>query len=148
MKTNYLNTIMRDITTFGGIVFFGFVMLLAVGFGEKRLLLSLFFGLIFSLAITVVIRLFYFKNRPSKQTYRNLIEKIDASSFPSWHSARAVFLCLLFVSYFNNNLLSVFLVVFAALVLYSRVYLRKHDWIDVIGGIVLGVVTYLVTFLF
>ena len=139
---------MRDITTFGGIVFFGFVILLAIGFGEMRLLLSLFFGLIFSLAITVVIRLFYFKNRPSKQTYHNLIEKIDASSFPSWHSARAVFLCLLFVNYFNNDLLSVILVLFSAAVLYSRIYLRKHDWIDVMGGIVLGVGTYLIILLF
>jgi membrane-associated phospholipid phosphatase len=146
-KTNFIHSIMRDTTAFGGIVFFGFVIMLSIAFGENQLLISLFFGLFFSLAVTVLIRLFYFKNRPNKQIYKNIIERMDASSFPSWHSARAVFLCLLFIDFFRKDSLSVFFVVFAALVLYSRIYLRKHDWLDVMGGVVLGVGTYLITLL-
>ena len=89
--------------------------------------------------VTVIIRLVYFKNRPDKFAYNNIIEKIDAASFPSLHAARTGFLTVFFVYYFNNMIISVILAVLALGVLYSRVYLRKHDIRDVLAGAVLGV---------
>ena len=90
----------------------------------------------------IVIRSIYTKNRPDKQEYKNYLEKIDALSFPSWHTARIVYLALIFSYLFNNNLLTLLFTLVAILVAYSRVYLKRHDYWDVLGGIVLGVVAF------
>ncbi|MBI2151801.1 phosphatase PAP2 family protein, partial [Candidatus Woesearchaeota archaeon] len=68
--------------------------------------------------------------------------KLDASSFPSWHTARALFLALIFSEKFNYFPLTVFLITITVIVAYSRLYLKKHDIIDVLGGIVLGGVSF------
>src|SRR3989344_7554998 len=102
-KNKYLDTIFRDITTFGGFVFYCITMLLALIFQEFTLLFQLLFGLFFTFIVIVLIRTFYFKNRTNKQEYDNFIDKIDASSFPSWHASRIVFLALIFNYFFNHN---------------------------------------------
>ncbi len=138
----YLPILFRDLTTFGGAIFYGLLVLLAFAFQQKNLALDLVLGFFISLAILVPIRLLYFKNRPQKQEYHHFLERIDASSFPSWHTARIVFIALTAIFYFNNTLLTITTSILALLVLYSRIYLRKHDWIDILGGIVLAGVTY------
>ena len=154
-KNKYLDTIFRDITTFGGFVFYCITMLLALIFQEFTLLFQLLFGLFFTFIVIVLIRTFYFKNRPNKQEYDNFIDKIDASSFPSWHASRIVFLALIFNYFFNHNTifnnndtknyLTLLFFITALLVAYSRIYLKKHDWKDILGGIVLGMVTFLLS---
>ena len=103
---------------------------------------TLFVGVILMYLFTIIIRLVYFKNRPDKFAYRNVIEKIDAASFPSLHAARTGFLSVFFAYYFNNISISVILAVLALGILFSRVYLRKHDFMDVLAGAVLGVLAY------
>ena len=154
-KNKYLDAIFRDITTFGGFVFYCLIMLLALIFQEFTLFFKLLFGIIFTTIVIVLIRTFYFKNRPNKQEYGNFIDKIDASSFPSWHTAKIVFLALIFNYFFSHNnifnnndtqnYLTLLFFITALLVAYSRIYLKKHDWKDVVGGIVLGMLTFLLS---
>ena len=131
----------RDVTAMGGLAA---SILLILLFISSPLLIPLIAGSILTAGIIVVIRIFYFKNRPEKETYNNFIERIDASSFPSLHSARIVFLAILFSVHFANQYLAILCTVVAALVSYSRIYLKKHDWIDVAGGVVVGIATYFI----
>ncbi len=146
-KNKYLESGFRDITTFGSFVFYCLIMLFTLIFQEFTLLFKLLFGIIFTTLVIVLIRTFYFKNRPNQQEYDNFIDKIDASSFPSWHTAKIVFLVLIFSNFFQNNYpyFTLFLFLAALLVAYSRIYLKKHDWKDVVGGTVLGMLTFLLS---
>lgn len=137
-----LHEFFRDITAMGG---FAASLLIILLFISSPLLIPLLVGSALTAGIIVLIRIFYFKPRPKKEDYANLLEKIDASSFPSLHAARIVFLTILFSVHFANQYLTILCTIVAILVAYSRIYLQKHDWIDVIGGIVVGVVAYFIT---
>ena len=142
MEKKYLDILFRDLTTFGGALFYALIVLLAFAFNQTALAVDLILGFLISLIILVPIRLFYFRDRPQKQTYSNFLERIDASSFPSWHTARIVLLAITAIFYFNNMLVNIISVVLAVLVGYSRIYLKKHDWMDLLGGLILAGVTY------
>ncbi len=132
----------RDLTALGGTVFYLLVLISTLLLDEKTVALKLIGGFLFSFLVVVLIRLFYFKNRPQKEKYHTFPERIEASSFPSWHTARALFLALLFGSVGQSVGIALFLIVLAVLVMYSRIFLKKHDGIDVLGGIVLGIITF------
>lgn len=137
----------KELTSLGGSVFYGLILLLTLLVGEIDLFIKLLIGYFFSLLIVILIRTFYFKNRPNKQKHQNYLEKIDASSFPSWHATRAIFLALLFSYFFVNRYVTTSLIIMALFVSYSRIKLKKHDWVDVLGGLILGIVTFLLVFL-
>ena len=139
---NLLKTQFRDLTTFGGIIFFAIILFITLIFQKYQLFVKLLFGLLFTFIITILIRSFYTKDRPNKQTYKNFIEKMDALSFPSWHTARITFLAIIFSFQYNYLYLTTFFTVIALLVSYSRIYLKRHDWWDVLGGIVLGILAF------
>jgi membrane-associated phospholipid phosphatase len=137
-----LDDVFRDLTSLGGGVFYGLILFSCLVSFNISLFIDILIGGVFSFLVVILIRTFYFKNRPNKEKHKGYISKIVASSFPSLHSARAVFLGLVFYSYLSSYLLSLFVIVMSLAVVYSRVYLKKHDFVDVIGGIVLGLVTY------
>ena len=146
---HFQDQFLRDLTSLGGFVFFGMVLLLYLALQQWNLFLQLLIGVMLTMIIVVLVRTVYFKNRPKKQNYRDFIERMDASSFPSWHTARIVFLSLQLAYFFNNLYVTLFTIFLAATVAYSRIYLKKHDWLDVSGGIVLGGLAFwLTTFLF
>jgi len=145
MRFKYFDITLRDATALGGSFFFMFLVLAVLVTGGFMLSLRLLFGFFFSLLIVVLIRTFYYRDRPKKQHFRNYLQKIDASSFPSWHAARVIFLSLTFGNLLQNTYFALFLIVVALLVTYSRIFLEKHDKWDVAGGIVLGVVTWWVS---
>ena len=134
--------------------FYNVILLITLAFQRIDLFLTLLFGLIFTGFITVLIRTFYFKPRPNKQQHVNYIDRIDASSFPSWHAARIFFIALILIKFFTTsyyNLFSIILLSIASLVSYSRIYLKKHDWTDILSGIILAIITlkiviYLISF--
>ncbi len=144
----YITIFFRDVTSLGGAFFYGLVSLLALAVGEMELFIRLVIGFALCVGITSLIRVFYFKNRPAKQNYHNFLERLDASSFPSLHTARIVFLCITLAGFFQDNYVTGVLTFVAVLVAYSRTYLQKHDWWDLLGGVVLGVVVYGMILLF
>lgn len=143
----YLDVFFRDITSLGSFAFHFFLILFVLALGKYLLVWQLLFSFFFTLLATTVIRTFYFKDRPHKQTHANFIEKIDAASFPSLHTARTVAMVLIILNTLQNHAVTAFLVAFSVLILYSRVYLKKHDWEDVAGGIILGVITFFLAML-
>lgn len=84
------------------------------------------------------IKLIYHKDRPIKMPRRNIWEMYEAGGFPSVHSARitAAMIGLSFAYHGLYIWVPAALMVFA--VAYSRIYLKKHDFTDVAGGILLG----------
>lgn len=143
----HLDSLFRDFTTFGGAPFFGLVLLFALLFWQLELFWKLLFGFVFTVLITIIIRKFYFKERPHHEEHHNTLEKLDASSFPSLHTARVVFMALVFGFMFPELLMGLVLAVLVVFTAFSRVYLKRHDWWDLLGGAVLGVVAYGITLL-
>ncbi len=148
----YIQIFFRDVTSLGGAFFYGLVSLLALAAGETELFTRLVIGFVLCVAITSLIRIFYFRNRPAKQEYHNFLERIDASSFPSLHTARIVFMCTTLAYFFWNDYTTIlftptaaFFVLVAIMVAYSRIYLKKHDWWDLLGGAVLGGIVFWIT---
>jgi membrane-associated phospholipid phosphatase len=144
----------EEITFFGGIVFYIFLIMVFLIFGKFNYALQMGIALAFIYLFTLGVRLAYFKNRPKKQGYGNMLEKMDASSFPSVHAARTTFI-FLFLMYnliiFQSYFLFLFYLCSAMflwlLVLYSRIYLLKHDVTDIIGGVMLGIISLWVMFI-
>ena len=127
---------LSEITFFGGLPFYLSLLIASYLFSVEWLTFKLALGLLALHIIPIVIRLFYHKNRPNKEEYGNLLERLSASSFPSVHSARAFFLG---ITLFEISLpLGIFMTLAAALVAFSRVYLRKHYLLDVLAGALLG----------
>lgn len=96
-----------------------------------------------------VIRYFYFRQRPfgKKDGFKSLYERLDESSFPSAHSARAAVIALVLSQPLTWNL-RIFLWIIATSVCLSRVYLKRHHPSDVVVGGVLGlIISYIVVLL-
>lgn len=129
----------EQITELGSITII-LILIFTTYFFEKTLSIKLFIGIIIITIIAMIIKALFFKERPKKQKTNTLIERLDASSFPSIHSARITFLTFLSVIYVNNIILKSFLIVIGILVAYSRIYLKKHYLSDVIAGIILGLI--------
>jgi len=139
-----IDIIFRDITSLGGLSFFVILSFLVLTLQKFELLTKLLFGFVITFAVVVLIRTFYFKDRPKKKEHSTYFERIEAASFPSLHSARVVFTVAVLVKYLNQMYAAVFMTLIAALVCYSRIYLKKHDWIDITFGALLGYLTFLV----
>lgn len=135
----------EEITFFGSISLYLFLIIFLYILGKPDYSIKIILALLIIYSLTFIIRLFYFKARPEKVKYSSFIEKIDASSFPSVHAARITVLALLlfFYSTINYYLIALTILVWF-LTIYSRFYLKKHDATDLIGGIALGVLTFII----
>ena len=131
-----------EITSFGGAFIYLLAALIFLILKNYPAFERLLLGIALIYAAVLLIKMFYFKDRPKKYSRHNFIEMIDASSFPSVHSARSAFLALFLMKYFNNLSISVLLAFLVVMVAYSRVYFKKHDLKDVSAGIVLGILAY------
>lgn len=132
--------LLQDLKALGGLPFYLIITLVFLIMQDFYATFALFFGLIVSFIVTIGIRMFYFKERPKKVKYNNWIQKIDASSFPSLHTMRAVILGIILMTLISTPLFSMLGVACILLVAYSRVKLKRHHLSDVIGGLFLGVV--------
>ena len=116
-------------------------------FSINQIYIGLLFVITFLIAeiIWTLIKIFFFKPRPNPMEYNNLIEKVLAGSFPSLHSTRT-FVLFLFALYFTNYYVAFGFFLFWLLIAYSRVYLKKHFWIDICGGVVLAIFSFFIVF--
>ena len=112
---------------------------------ERVLGVKLLVGLIGIYTVAVIIRLVYFKERPKKRPTTTLLKRIDASSFPSIHAARAFFFAMTITRFYQEPKLGVILFMLAIMVSFSRYRLHEHYASDVIGGVILGIaITHIV----
>ncbi len=128
----------RDISALGGLPFYIAVMLWFFAANNKAVLYELALSLLLCYAVTTAIRLVYFKKRPKEQSYKNIFEKIDASSFPSLHAMRAGALGVITAVFFNNVIITAAALVMIGAVGATRVMLRRHHPIDTTAGIAIG----------
>ena len=92
------------------------------------------------------IKLCYKKDRPKPYLRTNMYTHVDANSFPSIHSARiSAVASYAYYSFFSPHTLMI-AVLAALLVGYSRVYLKKHFWEDVLVGFLLGTTATILLF--
>lgn len=131
----------RDITSLSSPPVLGFICVLVFGFKSAFLILLPLF--VFNEIFCSAIKFFFFKNRPKKESFQNWYEKIEASSFPSIHASRfGVFLSSFFLLKVQNpDFFLVFPLVFLffLLVLNSRILLKKHFFIDIFWGGIIGI---------
>lgn len=142
------NNVLDDIGFFGSFLFF-ILNILITFFINIKLSIVLLVSFVSLMFFVFLIRLIYYKDRPNKENHTNLIEKIDASSFPSLHAARAFSVALIYSIFVNFNFpLTIIFLVLAISTGASRMHKKKHDFIDVTCGAILGlIVTYLIYFL-
>ena len=99
----------------------------------------LFGGVIVTAIIANGLKVFFHEKRPEaslkRKFYKNTF-RLNRRSFPSGHSAVAAFCPTVF---FGSVLFIPFLI-FAVIVMYSRVYIKSHYPRDIIGGAVIGVI--------
>lgn len=129
----------RDVTSLGGFTLYWFIIFLFIGLTEWSLVGKLIFSFFVTMGIAYVIRIIYFKERPLREFYATHVERMEASSFPSLHTMRFSALATVLVPYFDNFLAGVFLGIFVVVVGLSRMNLKKHYLIDVVVGLLLGV---------
>ena len=130
----------RDVSALGSHVFVFILIVFAYLIGLKLLSLQLLVAVVLSYFIIMIIRTFYFRNRPVKEKFNSFFSKIDSSSFPSAHSSRGIIILILLSKYFNNLYLTLFLSFCTLVLIYSRLRLKKHFFSDILAGAILGVV--------
>ncbi len=135
----FKDEVIQDIKALGGFPLYGILIVISFLIREVRLSAQLLVGLILAFAVTVLLRIMFFKQRPLKQSFRNFIQKVDASSFPSLHSMRAGVMATLLALFFNNAWFTLVLGLCAVTVAASRVKLKRHFVADVVAGLILGV---------
>ncbi len=131
---------MRDTTALGGLAVYLVVAIIFFLLGNTEVAVELIIALILLYVVIAIIRTLFFRKRPDKQKYRGFFTKIDASSFPSMHSARAAALAIILAFVFPQNTIRVLLIIAVLAVAYTRIRLKRHYASDVIGGLVLGAI--------
>ncbi len=124
-------------------------------FKRKSIITLLFFALLVLLADQSSVHLFknvFERLRPCHNTdIQDIVHTINGKcggkyGFVSSHAANTFALAVFLVFLFKNKAVSVFFILWATVVSYSRIYLGVHYVGDVLGGALLGTVVGLLTF--
>lgn len=135
-----LSAWMRDFTSLANPLILLFVPFAVLG--PSKIFYVLLIALLANEIVGSVIKVIFPKKRPTGQTYKNILEKIDAGSFPSLHTSRitVVYLTLFAATSFLS--LKIAFIIVIILVGFSRVFLKKHYPVDVLGGLVCGLLIF------
>jgi undecaprenyl-diphosphatase len=129
----------HDVTSVGSLFFFLLVIIMAFLLKQPYLATQLIIALVSCYIIGVPIKLFFYKERPNKQTYTNLVQKFDAASFPSVHSMRSMCLATIISFFMKSIVFSVLAFTLVIAVMYSRIRLHKHFVGDLLAGAAFGI---------
>ena len=99
-------------------------------------------GFLFQVPIYLLSKNLIKRSRPKNiHSIKQLIKAPDKYSFPSGHSASSMLFILIINHFFSSVIL--FFAIWAILIFLSRIALGLHYFSDVLGGIVLGILSYL-----
>ncbi len=144
MSKKYLTEAFSAVTALGTSYFYLILIITLILLGFKKIALHLAVGLVVLYSFVFFIRIFYFKERPNKEKYSNmLVRVISASSFPSLHTINSIFTASVLSQIVNKNM-SIFFYTVALLIAYSRIHIKKHHLSDVIVGIIIGITASLI----
>ena len=142
LTNNFLNHISalgsKEVTTLIPIFFFLI--------DNTQLAIKLFSGLIIIYIIGITIRLTYHKQRPQKRNNReNIFQIIEDNSFPSMHSSRSTYIIICLIQHLQYKIeLIIFFSIIYITILYGRIHKKRHDYTDLIAGIILGLIPFLI----
>ena len=92
----------RDITSLASIPIYFTYTLFFLFLKNNTIAVQLIFGFIAIWAIIYPIRIIYFKPRPTEYPVRNILERLNAASYPSIHAARAGLLSIVLAEAYNQ----------------------------------------------
>lgn len=138
MAHKLIESFIDSFSFFGALPFYLFFSFFILFLGNLKLFIWLILGISFSYLFIMIIRLIYYKERPKIVEHKNILERIIASSFPSFHSCAITILSFLVCFYYKSTNLIVLFVIISFLVFFNRYHLRKHYLLDIIVGILLG----------
>ena len=118
--------------------------------GGLELWMNLLVYLVVDIVFVAIIKAFARRRRPSYQSDEQWFAKVDPTgvdkfSFPSGHASRAAGLALFF--WFLFPLYFIFrlpILIWSASVSVSRIFLCRHHILDVVAGIILAYIEYLI----
>jgi membrane-associated phospholipid phosphatase len=131
---------LEDVKAFGGLPIYLVLIAIFSILGYFTMSVRLAVGLFLAYALTSTIRFVFFRQRPDKQKFKGLAQKIDASSFPSLHAMRASCLAILLILFFNNFWITCLAIGVAVCVALVRVVQKRHFASDVIAGLIFGAI--------
>jgi len=109
----------------------------------KYLILTLLSVILSRLIITEIIRFFWYRPRPFvAYAVNSLIKHSASASFPSGHIA-FLFALSMAILFFNKKFGIAFLII-SLLVGLARVFVGVHYPLDILGGIVIGIISAIV----
>ncbi|MBS3105900.1 phosphatase PAP2 family protein [Candidatus Woesearchaeota archaeon] len=107
---------------------------------NPNLAVSLIFILVFNEVVCGAVKFVYPKERPIPMPRNNFFQKYLAGSFPSVHTARITSFSTAVISFYTDKMLVLIVLLVVICVGYSRIYLKKHYFIDVLAGFLIGTV--------
>ena len=140
---HFLVSWLSDVSSLGALPTYGFVLLAILAAGNVSVFVRLLAAFCIGLLVAFAIRVVFPKPRPGaslaalKATAGYV--RLDASSFPSVHALRASTLSFFFYEAYPSKVSFAVAVLAVVAVSYSRIYLKKHYFIDVLAGAALGI---------
>ena len=133
--------LISDLSSPGSFFIYALVVIAFLVSGNYDFALQLIIAAFAVSAATYAIKLFYYKSRPDnkkKIKHKDIFIRLNESSFPSLHSARAAVLGIALFSRYQNPAAIILAGFIIASVAASRMALKRHYLSDVIAGILLG----------
>jgi len=140
-----LNNFIEKVSAIGSIYIYLLIVLFLYSLSITQIANILLLALIILYIMSVPIRAIFFRERPIPDKYSNYIEKLKAGSFPSLHSARATIMFLTFSFMFIYEIYTILLLTIVyILILISRIRKKRHYISDVTGGVIIGLIAFLI----
>src|SRR3989338_11119601 len=102
LRKFYMNSFMQDITAFGTVYHLAILVITLLFLNQNQVAYKLVTGQAVMYAFAIPLKLFFFRERPTRMAHKNILEKIEASSFPSVHTLRIFFVSAVLILSFSN----------------------------------------------
>ncbi len=147
---NILKRLMEEMGCFGSLPFTVFFLFFIFLIEPIKLLVSCFIALSVGTLIIFIIRFYYHRIRPENKkrgtiNFESITHRLDDASFPSMHSMRVSIIA--YILYLMNPVLAYAGALISLATFFSRKYIKKHYWSDIIVGGLIGMVTAYSVFL-
>lgn len=142
---NFLKRFIEEISLFGSFPFMIFMIILLFSINQTRIMLTFLLAIIIGTMAIFGIRLVYHRLRPEHEKrghikFKSLFERLDDASFPSMHSMRISIISV--ALYMIDKRLIYLGVLLAVSVFFSRKFMKKHHWSDIIFGCFIGLIAF------